>query len=78
VLSSVKLDLNPNGTSKGFGYVCFNEVEDAKRAEEELNDKEIEGRVLSVCKFVKKAERIKANRKAADKNKKFEGSNNNL
>lgn len=57
--------------------MCFQEVDDAKKAEEELNDKEVDGRTLSVCKFVKKAERIKANRKAADKSKgKFEGSNN--
>jgi len=38
----------------------------------------VDGKVLSVCKFVKKAERVKAMRKQSDKNKKFEGSNNNL
>ena len=34
--------------SKGFGFVTFDNDEDAKKAEEAMNGKEIEGRELKV------------------------------
>lgn len=78
-VTSAKVEIGPNGVSKCFGYVCFNEVDDAKKAEEECNEKEVEGKTLTVCKFLKKTDRQKAMRKASDKSKnKSEQHNNNL
>ena len=37
-----------SGRSKGFGFVTFKEDEAAKKAIDEMNDKEIEGRQLKV------------------------------
>jgi RNA recognition motif-containing protein len=37
-----------SGRSKGFGFVTFKNDEDAKKAIEALNDKEVEGRNLKV------------------------------
>jgi RNA recognition motif-containing protein len=36
------------GRSKGFGFVTFKDDESAKKAIEEMNEKEIEGRALKV------------------------------
>lgn len=37
-----------SGRSKGFGFVEFENVEDAKKAIESLNEKEVEGRQIVV------------------------------
>ncbi|MFZ5955464.1 MAG: RNA recognition motif domain-containing protein [Nanoarchaeota archaeon] len=37
-----------SGRSKGFGFVTFKEDEDAKKAISEMNEKEVEGRKLTV------------------------------
>lgn len=37
-----------SGRSKGFGFVTFKDDESAKKAIEEMNEKEIEGRELKV------------------------------
>lgn len=37
-----------SGRSKGFGFVTFTNDENAKKAVEEMNDKEVEGRALKV------------------------------
>jgi len=37
-----------NGRSKGFGFVTFEKSEDGKRAIEEMNEKQVEGRALKV------------------------------
>ena len=37
-----------SGRSKGFGFVTFSDDAAAKKAIEELNDKEVEGRALKV------------------------------
>jgi len=37
-----------SGRSKGFGFVTFKNDENAKKAIEEMNDKEVEGRQLKV------------------------------
>jgi len=41
-IQSVKIDVNPKGESKGFGFVCFENSEDAKGAIEALNGKKLE------------------------------------
>lgn len=79
-VSSLKIERIPaNNLSKGFGYICFDDIEAAKKAEDELDGKEIEGKVLTVNKFVKKAERAKQMKKQAEKGRKgAEAANNNL
>ena len=37
-----------SGRSKGFGFVTFKNDEDAKKAIEEMNEKDVEGRPLKV------------------------------
>ncbi|HOF43804.1 MAG TPA: RNA-binding protein [Candidatus Pacearchaeota archaeon] len=37
-----------SGRSKGFGFVTFKNDDEAKKAIEEMNDKEVEGRALKV------------------------------
>lgn len=37
-----------NNRSKGFGFVTFKDEESAKKAIEEMNEKEVEGRPLKV------------------------------
>lgn len=49
--------------------MCFDEIEAAKNAEQELEGFELEGKTLNVCKFVKKADRLKAMKKTSDKSK---------
>lgn len=44
------------GRSKGFGFVTFETVEDAAKAQEELNGKEVEGRAITVS-FAQEKER---------------------
>jgi len=39
-----------NGRSKGFGFVTFSSEEEAEKAVAEMNEKEIEGRTLTVNK----------------------------
>jgi polyadenylate-binding protein len=43
--------------NKGFGFVCFKNAEDAKNAETDYNDKEVEEQKLFVCKALSKEER---------------------
>jgi len=46
-----------NGKSKGFGFVNFERPEDAEKACDDLNDKELDGKVVYVGRAQKKAER---------------------
>ena len=48
-LEDVKLIIDRmTGRSKGFGFVKFVNEEDAARAMEELNDKEVDGREIKI------------------------------
>ena len=48
VVSSKIVKDRDTGRSKGFGFVTFKNDDDAKKAIEEMNDKEVEGRALKV------------------------------
>jgi len=45
------------GRPKGFGFVCFEDPQDAERAVEDLNNKEVNGRIMYVGRAQKKIER---------------------
>lgn len=47
-IRSSKLVVDYLGNSKGYGYVSFYRVEDSEKARAELNEKEINGKVLKV------------------------------
>jgi RNA recognition motif-containing protein len=47
-IKSCKLVVDYLGNSKGYGYVNYYRVEDAERALHELNDKEINGKLMKV------------------------------
>lgn len=57
ITSAVITKDDQTGESKGFGFVNFEQHEDAKKAVDEMNEKEIEGKQLYVGKAQKKAER---------------------
>ncbi|NWR98556.1 PABP4 protein, partial [Motacilla alba] len=54
---SVKVMTDPAGKSKGFGFVSFEKHEEANKAVEEMNGKDINGKMLFVGRAQKKAER---------------------
>uniref|UniRef100_A0A452V155 Polyadenylate-binding protein n=1 Tax=Ursus maritimus TaxID=29073 RepID=A0A452V155_URSMA len=54
---SVKVMRDPSGKSKGFGFVSYEKHEDANKAVEEMNGKEISGKVIFVGRAQKKVER---------------------
>ncbi|XP_040830207.1 polyadenylate-binding protein 4 isoform X5 [Ochotona curzoniae] len=54
---SVKVMRDPTGKSKGFGFVSYEKHEDANKAVEEMNGKEIGGKVIFVGRAQKKVER---------------------
>nr|XP_025131740.1 polyadenylate-binding protein 4-like isoform X1 [Bubalus bubalis] len=54
---SVKVMRDPSGKSKGFGFVSYEKHEDANKAVEEMNGKEITGKVIIVGRAQKKVER---------------------
>jgi polyadenylate-binding protein len=45
--------------NKGFGFVCFNKPEDAKNAEDKLNNTKLEGQTLFICQAKSKLEHKK-------------------
>uniref|UniRef100_A0A8C7R0C3 RRM domain-containing protein n=1 Tax=Oncorhynchus mykiss TaxID=8022 RepID=A0A8C7R0C3_ONCMY len=51
---SVKVMKDDNGKSCGFGFVCFERHEDAQRAVNEMNRKELNGRLIYVGRAQKK------------------------
>ncbi|XP_067867496.1 polyadenylate-binding protein 4 isoform X2 [Heterodontus francisci] len=54
---SVKVMTDPNGKCKGFGFVSYEKHEDASKAVEEMNGKELNGKMLFVGRAQKKVER---------------------
>lgn len=56
-ITSYKIMKDENGKNRGFGFVSFDDPESAERAVEELNGKDLGGRVLYVGRAQKKAER---------------------
>ena len=56
-ITSLILMTSAEGKSKGFGFVNFENAEDASKAVDELNGKEIEGKPMFVGRAQKKAER---------------------
>ncbi|CDK24264.1 unnamed protein product [Kuraishia capsulata CBS 1993] len=57
-LTSIHLEKDAEGNSRGFGFVNFANHEDATKAVEELNDKEINGKNIYVGRAQKKKERL--------------------
>ncbi|EOY33626.1 Poly(A) binding protein 7, putative [Theobroma cacao] len=57
---SCKVQVFGNGNSKGYGYVQFETPESAKKAIEELNGHDIEGKKIYVDHFKKKEDRIQS------------------
>ncbi|CAJ0920600.1 unnamed protein product, partial [Ranitomeya imitator] len=63
---SVKVMTDENGTSKGFGFVSFEKHEDALKAVNEMNGKNVNGKAIYVGRAQRKSER------QAELRKKFE------
>jgi len=60
-----RVKLREDGKSKGFGFVEFENPEDATKAQAEMNDKELSGRVIKVDFARESLERIKAREEKA-------------
>ncbi|KAM5179945.1 polyadenylate-binding protein 4 [Mantella aurantiaca] len=54
---SVKVMTDPSGKSKGFGFVSFEKHEDANKAVDDMNGKDVNGKVMFVGRAQKKVER---------------------
>ncbi|XP_054431913.1 polyadenylate-binding protein 1-like [Pteronotus mesoamericanus] len=54
---NMKVIADESGKSKGFGFVCFERHEDAQKAVDEMNGKELSGKQIYVCQAQKKVER---------------------
>merc|ERR1739848_422769 len=65
-ISSLKIMKGEDGKSKGFGFVSYEDPEEAGAAVEDLNNKDLDGKTMYVGRAQKKAER------QAELKKKFE------
>ncbi|KAM8976561.1 polyadenylate-binding protein 4 [Pelodytes ibericus] len=54
---SVKVMTDPSGKSKGFGFVSFEKHEDANKAVNDMNGKDVSGKIMFVGRAQKKVER---------------------
>lgn len=59
--------MKDDGKSKGFGFVCFNDPDDAENAVTTMHNKELGGRTLFVCRAQKKEERQEELRQRIEK-----------
>lgn len=66
IISAVVMK-DETGKSKGFGFVCFESSDDAKKACEELNNKEVDGNNIYVGKAIKKEQRLEEVQKKQEK-----------
>jgi polyadenylate-binding protein len=66
-VSSISLSVDEEGKSKEFGFVNYENHEDAHKAVEAMNEKEINGKTLFVGRAQKKAEREEDLRKQYEK-----------
>ena len=57
IISSSKLSIDANFNSRGYGFVQFESGESAQKAIQEMHDKQIEDKRLTVCEFVQKIDR---------------------
>lgn len=62
-VTSIYIERDQDGKSRGFGFVNFEDHKDAIRAIDELNDKEINGSKIYVGRAQKKRERVEELRK---------------
>ncbi|KAL1506155.1 hypothetical protein ABEB36_005569 [Hypothenemus hampei] len=62
-ITSSIVSRHPDGTSKGFGFVAYADAKSAYAAVQEMNGKEIEGRILYVGRAQRKTERVNELRK---------------
>jgi polyadenylate-binding protein len=58
---SCKLVVDYLGNTKGYGYVSFYRIEDAEKAKQEINDKEVQGKSLKVN-FLEHGRRVEKRR----------------
>lgn len=66
-VTSISFAVDENGKPKEFGFVNYENFEDARRAVEEMNEKEVKGKVLYVGRAQKKSEREDDLRKQYEK-----------
>jgi len=79
-VTSAVVNVDAEGKSKGFGFVNFDKHEDARKAVDELHDKDFRGQPLYVTRAQKKGEREEELRKSYEqakyeKNIKYQGVN---
>lgn len=79
-ITSSYIEKDQEGKSKGFGFVNFENHEDAVKAVDELNDKEVNGQPIYVGRAQKKRERLEELRKQYEATKleklsKYQGVN---
>ena len=66
-MTSAVLTKDEEGKSRGFGFINFESHEDAQRAVDEMNDKDIKGKPIFVGRAQKKSEREEELRKQYEK-----------
>ena len=79
-VTSALISVDDEGKSRGFGFVNFEQHEEAQKAVDELHDKEFHGKTLFVSRAQKKAEREEELRKSYEQAKiekmsKYQGVN---
>ncbi|KAG6851023.1 Protein phosphatase PP2A regulatory subunit B [Arthromyces matolae] len=79
-ITSAVLSVDEEGKGKGFGFVNFENHEEAQKAVEELNDSDFKGKKLFVARAQKKAERQEELRKSYEQTRmeklgKYQGVN---